>query len=136
MHIKDLINILHKGNHTLVVYSDTVYTFNNRGVSDLYAILQNTPDILKGAAVADKVVGKGAAAMMLLGGVRQLHADIISEPALKLFDTSSVIVTFDRKVPYIINRKGDGMCPVETLCMSADTPRQCLKQIQAFFKTS
>lgn len=35
-------------------------------------------ELLDGAFVADKVVGKGAAALMILGGVTGLHADVIS----------------------------------------------------------
>ena len=37
---------------------------------------------MKGAAIADKVIGKGAAALMVLGGFKTVYADIISTPAL------------------------------------------------------
>lgn len=79
-----LIEILHNGNHSLVVDNGTIHTFNGRGVSDLYRIYTTEPEILKGASLADKVVGKGAAALMVLGNVRLIYADVISRPALSL----------------------------------------------------
>ena len=55
--------------------------FTQRGVADLYDLLTQEPDFLKGALIADKVVGKGAAALMILGGIKELHTDIISSKA-------------------------------------------------------
>ena len=63
----DIVDILHQGNHSLVVSNGTVSVFDGRGVSDLYRILNEDPSLLDGADIADKVVGKGAAALMLLG---------------------------------------------------------------------
>ena len=64
---------------------DTTRIFRERGVKDLYRLLDEEPEFLDGAFVADKVVGKGAAALMILGGVGELFADIISLPAAQLF---------------------------------------------------
>ena len=51
---------------------DEVRIFRERGVKDLYRLLREEPQLLDGAFVADKVVGKGAAALMILGGVEEL----------------------------------------------------------------
>lgn len=69
--MEDLIRLLHGGDHSLVVANGNVYTFNGRGVTDLYALLREDPGFLKGASIADKVVGKAAAALMILGGVKR-----------------------------------------------------------------
>jgi len=130
--IEDLVDILHKGNHSLVVANGEIRTFDRRGVADLYGLLCNAPGFLKGAAIADKVVGKGAAALMILGQVSELHADIISEAALELFHGSPVKVSYGEKVPYIINRNGTGWCPVETLCRDSKSAEECLPLIQHF----
>ena len=76
--IKELIGILHRGNHTLVIENEKIVTFNNRGIVDLFNILNRNDTFLKGAVVADKVVGKGAAALMILGMINEVHADVIS----------------------------------------------------------
>ena len=97
-----------------------IYTFERRGVADLYALLREQPGLLLGADVADKVVGKGAAALMVLGRVRRVYADVLSEPA------------YGRLVSAIRNRAGNGWCPVETLCRDKETAEECLPLIAGF----
>ena len=70
----ELIRILQDGNHSLVVAGDGIRTFDGRGISDLYDLLTEHPGWLRGASVADKVVGKGAAALLILGGVSNAAA--------------------------------------------------------------
>ena len=55
--------------------------FRERGVADLFRLQHEEPQLLRGAFIADKVVGKGAAALMVLGGVEGLFADVVSRPA-------------------------------------------------------
>ena len=45
---------------------EEVRTFTQRGVADLYDLYQADSAFMKGAAIADKVIGKGAAALMVL----------------------------------------------------------------------
>ena len=107
---------------------DEVRIFRERGVKDLYRLLRD------GAFVADKVVGKGAAALMILGGVEELFADVVSRAALDLFAAAGKAVAYTVAVPHIINRAGDGICPVERLCASAQTAGECLPLIEGFIR--
>lgn len=132
MMMDELVRILQDGNHSLVVAGDGIRTFDGRGISDLYGLLTEHPDWLRGASVADKVVGKGAASLLILGGVRELFAGVISTSALGLLEDSGISLRFAKKVPYIINRKGDGLCPVEALCKDCKTAAECLPFIQGF----
>ena len=125
--------MLHEGGHTLVVANGNVFrTFDRRGVADLYRLLREDPGFLRGAGVADKVVGKAAAALMLLGGVAELHTDVISGKAIELLHGSSLRYAYDLEVPHIINRARDGWCPLETRCRDCRTAEECLTQIEAF----
>ena len=114
---------------------DTVRLFRHPGVRDLFELLQREPAFLAGAFVADRVVGKGAAALMILGGVRELHAATVSEAALELLRPSGVALTCDTVVPYIVNRAGTGVCPVEQRCRDCRTAAECLPRIAAFLET-
>ena len=71
----------------VIVQNGNVRLCHEHGIKDLYQILKEEPEVLLGATVADKVIGKGAAALMILGGVKEVYADVISRPALKLFLT-------------------------------------------------
>lgn len=129
-----LCEILHSGGHTLVVRSagGVVKCFDGRGVSDLYRLLNSDPTFLKDAEIADKVVGRAAAALMIIGGVRKLHTDVISSLALSLFQGPEIDVTYDEVVPHIINRNRDGWCPLETRCKDSLTPAECYDRIESF----
>ena len=133
MTLPEYIAILRDGTHTLVVdHGDEVFTYDGRGVSDLYDVYHNQPGLLSGATVADKIVGKGAAALMCVGGVRRVYAGVISSAALTMLQGSGVAVSYGEVVPYIINRSATGMCPLEMRCRDSHTPQECLPLINAF----
>ena len=108
--------------------------FRERGVADLFRLQHEEPQLLRGAFIADKVVGKGAAALMVLGGVEGLFADVVSRAALDLFAAAGKAVAYTVAVPHIINRAGDGICPVERLCAGARTAAECLPLIEGFMQ--
>lgn len=128
-----LITLLHEGTYSCVIRNGAeVRTFHKRGVADLFFLLDNEPEFLDGAFVADKVVGKGAAALMILGRVGRVYTDVISTPALELFRAYDVDVSFGKETDRIVNRTKDGLCPVETLCLELDSPTDMLNEIRQF----
>lgn len=130
----DLIQLLHEGQHSLVVANGEVCIFNGRGVIDLYHLLQDDPGFLYEASIADKVVGKAAAALMAMGRIKEMYADVISRPALDLFSKTDIKIRYGMEVPHIINRTATGWCPLEIRCLNCATPEACFHQIEAFYK--
>ena len=119
-----------------VIYNrGEVRIFRERGVKDLYRLLKEEPEFLAGASIADKVIGKGAAALMVLGGVHEVFAQVISTPARELLERSGIKVAFLSEVPHIINRTRTGWCPLETRCFRMHTAEECLQQIEEFMHT-
>lgn len=111
---------------------DELRLFRERGVKDLYCLLKEMPELLKGAFVADKVVGKAAAALMVVGGVTDVFAGVMSTPARDLLQAGGVETDCLREVPHIVNRTQTGWCPLETLCFGLRTPEECLIRIETF----
>lgn len=109
---------LSSGNATCVLCKgDIILTSFERGVKPLVAYYESGDD-LRGFSAADKVVGKGAAFIYVLLGVRAVHACVISEPALALLQNEGISVEYDVKTEHIVNRKGDGFCPFEMAVMN------------------
>lgn len=134
--LKQLRHILHTTNCSCVIANgDKIKSFHQRGIKDLYELLNSNRSLLEGATIADKVIGKGAAALMIAGGVTMVYADVISEPAMELFKQFSIKVEYDKKVANIINRRGDGICPVEERCAECKTIEECLVKIDEFIKS-
>lgn len=131
--MESIIDILHKGGYSCVMKNrEEVRTFTQRGVADLYDLYQADSAFMKGVAIADKVIGKGAAALMVLGGFKTVYADIISTPALALLCEAGIETTFAQEVPHIINRDKTGWCPLETACMELNTVEEMYPVIQNF----
>ena len=135
--MKELIDILHGEGVTLVVRSadGRLHRYTQRGVKDLLTLVTTTPEVLHGALVADKAVGKAAAACMAVGGVRQVHADVMSEPAQALLQTHGVRADCGQLVDHIINRAGTGWCPMEHLSRDIDDPAAIIQEINKFLNS-
>ena len=130
---QDMLKQLQEQHLSLVVRNrgeQTIYT--QRGVRDLWQL--HTTNILRGAAVADKVIGKGAAALMIAGGVKRVTTLAISRDALAMLQAAGVEVVCDNVLDYIENRDKTGECPLEQRLHGIDDPAACLPVISDFVK--
>ncbi len=116
-----------EGKYSCVIGNGEIRTFTNSGIDDLLRIYTTEPSLLKGALVADKVVGRAAASVMIMGGVSEVYADTLSKPARAMLNRARIVVSCKNLVPAIKNKRGDGMCPLELKCRKAKTPEECLK---------
>ena len=97
-----------------MLYSNgTEYHSALRGVKPLIDFLESGRDF-KGFCAADKVVGAGAAHLYVLLHVKAVWARLMSKDAVDILQTNGIDAFYDEMVPYIINRSGDGACPIET----------------------
>lgn len=95
-----------------------------RGIKPVIDRLDADRDFFRGAAVADKVVGRSAALLFLYGGVAQVYAAVLSEPAAAILRQHGVPYACGRLVPMIRNRTGDGFCPMEQRVLTVDEPAE------------
>lgn len=107
-----------------------VYKSTFRGVRPLMEFLESGEDF-HGFSAADKVVGKATAFLYCLLGVRAVHANVISEPALQVLQSHGITLTWDQQVSAIRNRAGDGLCPMEMATRDIDDPAQAPAAIRA-----
>ena len=91
----------------------TIKEFYNSRVKDIVSILRENKDALKGAIVADKVIGKVAGSLLTVAGVKEIYANTISKFAIPVLEKNKVEYEYKNKVEYIINNDKTGMCPME-----------------------
>jgi iron complex outermembrane receptor protein len=132
--MKEIVDMLREGKYSCVIRNGEIRTFTRPGVIDAYCLLKNEPAFLKGASVADKVVGKGAAALFALGEVSELYADVISTPALDLLKKTPVKALYREEVPAIKNKLNTGLCPLEAKCAGKNSAADILPLIDDFMK--
>lgn len=109
--------------------ADEIYKSRARGVAPLLNWLDNGVSF-KGFCAADKVVGAGAAYLYALLGVDELFAAVVSERAQKILIRYGISLHYEAVVPHIINRAGDGPCPIEQAVADATDPADALARIR------
>ena len=100
------------------------------GIQPLLNLSDKDRELLKGAAVADKIVGKAAACLMAAGGAAEVYAGVMSRGAMKVFDKCGIKYTFDTETEIISNRTGTGACPMEQTVRYIDDPAKAEEAIR------
>ncbi|MCQ2605950.1 MAG: DUF1893 domain-containing protein [Bacteroidales bacterium] len=128
-----LIKKLDQGNFSCVIEKDNeVRTYTQKGVQDLYDLVKAQEPFLKDAKIADKVIGKGAAALIVLGGFSEAFAHTISTSAKEMLQSHGVHVTFDTEVDHIINNAKTDWCPLEKRVKDCNSAEDCFPIIEEF----
>lgn len=115
----------------LVQYGKIVAVENGRGIAPLLDMYEKNPDAMKGGIVVDKVIGRAAAFIALHGGARQVHGELMSEGAILLLAGNGVIVSANKIVPEILNRKQDGLCPMEQTVRNLTDPAEAVAALKS-----
>lgn len=131
---EQMLEMLNQQHLSLLVYNDsTLSTHANRGVRDLLMLISTQPERLQGAIVADKIIGKAAAAIMATGGVIEVHTNIISTPARQLLEAEGIQVVATEEVPQILNQNKSQMCPIDAQLEGIETIEECVTVLQNMF---
>ncbi len=126
------IRLLEESSDTFVAVRDEafIYRSKERGVSPVFAAkAENIP--LFGAAVADRVIGRGMALLLAGEGVCLVYGQTVSAPAKAFLEDRGMFAGAGREVPVIVNRTEDGLCPLEAATMEICDPDKALDVIEA-----
>lgn len=134
--LQPLIALLHAEGCSLVVRdSDGVlHSFNKKGVRDLIWLLDNSPATLRGAVIADKVIGKAAAGLIAQGGVAVAYADVMSRRALPILEAVGISYSYAQLVEAIEIPEGSGRCPLEKIVEPAGDASQVEALLRSHFR--
>ncbi len=134
--MQNLISILQREQCSLVLQdADEVITlYHKEGVRDLDELLRDHPERLRGALLADKVIGRAAAAFIALGGVRQVHASVMSRPAAALLQQAGIPHSYTRLVDNIILPAASNRCPLEQIAAPCRSPQEIVDALRAHWQ--
>lgn len=110
-----------------------VYESTDRGVKPLIAAIDSGVDY-SGCDAADKIVGKAAANLYLLINVKSVRACVMTYAAKDILTANGIQCEADTFTDKIVNRNGDGPCPMETAVADADSPDAAFKSIREKIK--
>lgn len=116
-----------KENITCAVYGDRLCTSEERGIRPLLLWLRENPRALRGAAAADRIIGRAAAFILIYGGASYVYGEVMSRGAKKLLDEAGIKAEYSALCDCIVNRRGDGICPMEQLTADETDPEHAVK---------
>lgn len=124
------IQLLHRGGYTCVLCdNDRILTSRKNGIAPLLERIE-AGENLRNICAADRIIGKAAAMLLILGGARAVHGDVMSVAAKELLEVNGIEVSFDTLTQQIVNRKGDGPCPMEQAVASLTDPADAPKVLR------
>ncbi len=113
--LEEIKEILHQKKASLVVAYENgeIKEYYQNRMKDIKEILQENPNALKNAIIADKVIGKVAGSILTVAGVKEIYSDVMSQYAISVFEENHVKYEYENLVEYIQNNDKTGMCPME-----------------------
>lgn len=116
-----ILDILKQNNYTFLALKDGFeYHSTLNGIAPIMDKMIEDELFFKDCKIADKVIGKSAAMLLIKSQIKHLDTLLISEHAIKILDEHHISYTYEEVVPHIINRTKDGMCPMEESVLEID----------------
>ena len=128
--IESAINLIRADKASCVVIKDKkiVNIEHASGISPIIAMYES--GVLENAVIVDKIIGKAAALVMSLGGVKACYGITTSVSAIEHLKSRGIEVKYDNCVDHIINRRGDGLCPMEDAVKDISNETEALEAIK------
>ncbi len=121
--------LLKDNNYTCVLCNgQTVYTSCSKGISPMLDFISEGIS-LENFSVADTIVGKAAALLFVYAGVTEVYGKVMSRSGEEIFKKYGIKYSYSELTDRIINRKGDGICPMEETVQNIFNPEQAFKAI-------
>jgi len=108
-----------------------VRELEGRGVKPLLDVLSDDANAFAGAIAMDRIVGRAAAAIYVVGRAAGVMAPVMSEEAVRLLKENGVAFEADTVVPYIVNRSGTGACPMDAATADMDAPEEIVTKLNS-----
>ena len=106
-----------EGGYSCVLVRDgnIIMASYDKGIMPLFLKLIEDENSLRNASMADKIVGKALALLILFAGIKSVYGHIMSDCAGLILKNNGINVKYDKIVSYIMNKDGTDKCLMENL---------------------
>lgn len=117
MNLEQANQLLKDLNSTCIILKndEIIYKSSFIGVKPLIMFLNEHDDVHgnEELILIDKIIGKAALLLAVKCGIKKIFTPVISQEALEAAKHYGVMWESAKIVPHIINREGNGKCPIE-----------------------
>jgi hypothetical protein len=128
------ISELEASGMSLIIHKEgrVVFRSSSKGLlPHLEAIRGLGREALRGTVVADKIVGRAAALLMLYSLPSEVHAGVITVGGRRLLEEGGVMVFYADEVEAVKVKDGMIYCPFESMVQGISDPEEAYKAIEA-----
>jgi len=128
---------LHQKKLTLVIVKngDILFETASHRISGFLGAIDQIGDRLKGASIADRVVGKAIALLAVYAGIGDVYAEVLSQKAKKVFEENGINCEWTRMVDNILDFKRSGVCPFEKTAEEISDPKRTYLTFKSLLKS-
>ena len=128
---RELIELVKSGVCTFAAdRAEGIYQAEGLGVRPIITPMREDLAFFRGCPVADTIIGKAAALLLVLSGASFVYGTLMSQAAVGALERAQIPYEYETLVPYIENRTGTGMCPLEDAVKDEDDPQKALPLIE------
>ena len=113
---------------------EVVYTAMTPGIRSALELHDRQPELLRGAVVVDRIIGRAAAMIFADGGAAAIYGSVMNRAAQQALLAQGIAVRAGTTVDAIVNRRGDGICPMEQAILGITDPEAGLSRLRATVK--
>lgn len=118
MNLEQAKQLLMDNNCTCVILKndEIIYKSNYIGVKPLLVFLNEQAALYNNdkLILIDKIIGKAAMLLAVKCGINKIFTPVMSQEALLAAEYYNIEWEASKIVPFIINREGNGKCPIES----------------------
>lgn len=113
-----------KASCVLIKNNEIVHIEIGMGISPILYSYMTYPDLFEDAIIVDKIVGKAAAVISILGKSKETIGLTMSDSAIEYLLNNGNKFRFVNYVQKIQNRERTGICPIEQSVLNIDNPAE------------
>lgn len=103
---------LAKDTTCVLVKEDKIILSKDKGIAPILKLI-NAGENLENFSLADRIVGKAVAMLVVYSKIREVYAEVLSEKGEEVLKKHNIKYSYKTLTENIINRKGDDICPME-----------------------
>jgi len=116
---------------SIVKNGEVIFETATHGISGFFEAIEKLEDRLKGASVADRVVGKAITLLCIYAKVKAVYAVTLSKKAKAVFEKKAVYHEWGSLVENILGTNKEEMCPFEKLATRISNPKEAYRRLKA-----
>lgn len=115
--IQQFLDDIHGNTYSLCVRNESgvIFQSSRPRLKPLVECLTLHLAEMEGALAIDRVVGRAAAQLFVLAGIRRVVTPVTSKAAKEMLEKNNIAFYSERVVDAILNREKNGLCPMEQL---------------------